>query len=140
MEAARGNIEHVHAGGTQQNQHAAQILGPRGDGRAVVDFLELREAIRNDEARTDGCANRGDYLRRITCALGERAAAVPILATVGLRPEKLVQKITVRRMHLHTIGAERLRMLGGSDVSQLQLLEILPRHREAIRTAALNQA
>ena len=55
-------------------------------------------------------------------ALGERSAAVLVFAPIRLGPQKLVEQIAVRGMHLDAVCADLLRMLGRPHVGVLQLL------------------
>src|SRR6185503_16406375 len=110
------------------------------DTSPIVHFLELREPVRNDKALTHSRTNSSDDLRGIARPLGERSPTILVLATIRLRPQKLIQQITVGRMHLHAVEAEAARVLRGLHVRKLQFLEILPRHGMAVGASALYQS
>jgi hypothetical protein len=62
-----------------------------------------------DEVVSHRRSNRGDNFRRKPDPLLEIRAAVAIVAYVGLRPQELVQQISMRRMDFDAAEANLLR-------------------------------
>src|ERR1700734_2125933 len=83
----------------------------------IVNLLPLRESKGHQKLLSYSLTNCRYHLRRKANPVGDLIATVPIRATVGDRPQELIEEKSVSTMNLNTRSANFLRHERASDIA-----------------------